>query len=116
MPRVERVQQMLVTDLAAASQICDSLLSDGRAFLLATVNRTDVQLERIAKQQHGLVAWRDLKRLGITRHQIHRRVRTRRGVRCGSRGLCMSVDAANRRLYTPSPPLFSAPPPCTSPS
>jgi len=81
MPRVERVQQMLVTDLAAVSQICDSLLSDGRAFLLATVNRTDVQLERIAKQQHGLVAWRDLKRLGITRHQIHRRVRTGQWVR-----------------------------------
>jgi hypothetical protein len=76
MPRRERLSQMPVTNLAGGSQICDNLLSDRCAFLLATVNPTDVQVEQIAKQQHGLVGWRDLKRFGITRHQVHRRVRT----------------------------------------
>ncbi len=72
---------MLVTNLAGGSQICDNLPSDRRAFLLMTMNRTDVQVEQIAKRQQGLVAWRDLRRWGITRHQINRRVRIGQWVR-----------------------------------
>src|SRR5260370_30782897 len=52
-------------------------MSDRRVSLLRTVNKTDLQVEKIAKRQHGLVAWRQLERLRITRHQIRRRVRTR---------------------------------------
>ena len=50
--------------------------SDRRAFLLASVNGTDVQVEKIAKRQHGLISWSQLQQLRITRHQIRRRVRT----------------------------------------
>ena len=39
------------------------------------MNRTDAQVEKIAKQQHGLIAWRQLEQLRITHHQIRRRVR-----------------------------------------
>src|SRR5258707_12129741 len=56
-------------------------MSDRRVSLLRTVNKTDLQVEKIAKRQHGLVAWRQLERLRITRHQIPRRVRTGPGGR-----------------------------------
>ncbi len=56
-------------------------LSDRRASLLLTVNTTDLQVEKIAKRQHGLIAWRQLERLRITRHQIRRRVRIGQWVR-----------------------------------
>jgi very-short-patch-repair endonuclease len=45
------------------------------------MNTTDLQIEKIAKQQHGLIAWRQLERQRITRHQIRRRVRTGQWVR-----------------------------------
>ncbi len=56
-------------------------MSDRRASLLSTVNATDLQVEKLAKRQHGLIAWRQLERLHITRHQIRRRVRIGQWVR-----------------------------------
>jgi very-short-patch-repair endonuclease len=45
------------------------------------VKATDVRIEQLAKRQHGVVSWRQLERLHITRHQIRRQVRIGQWVR-----------------------------------
>lgn len=50
-------------------------------FCSQNMNETDAQVEQIAKRQHGLVSWNQLQTLGISRHQVRRRVRTSRWFR-----------------------------------
>jgi len=57
------------------------LVSDPRVLSSGNVNRTDAEIEKIAKHQHGLVSWTQLQQLRVTRDQIRRRVRTGQWVR-----------------------------------
>ena len=57
------------------------LVSDPRVLSPGNVNRTDAEIEKIAKHQHGLVSWTQLQQLRVTRDQIRRRVRTGQWVR-----------------------------------
>jgi hypothetical protein len=79
----ERLAQdaIVCNKIGCRQPILLTALSDRRASLLHMVTTTDLQVEKIAKRQHGLIAWRQLERLGVTLHQIRRRVRIGHWVR-----------------------------------
>ncbi len=72
---------MFVTKLAACRQARNRPPSERRASLLGTMKTTDVEIEQLAVRQHGVVSWRQLEEMHLSRWQIRWRVRLGQWVR-----------------------------------
>ncbi len=72
---------MFVTEPAACRQVRNKPLSERHASLLGTMKTTNIEIEQLAIQQHGVVSWRQLERRRISRWQIRWRVRLGQWVR-----------------------------------
>ena len=69
-----------VTEAVAFSRFCSPSVRFA-CFFSRSMNSTDARVEEIAKRQQGLISWKQLQVLRISRHQVRRRVRTGRWFR-----------------------------------